>query len=97
MEYEQITKELERVIEQEKGKTYLTFETRVIDMAEDCLRFIKENNPKKSPIKRRLVREVAGSPYWDYCCSLCNSDIDGAPNYCGHCGAELDWSTSSAK
>ena len=43
MTYDQITLELKNVILKEKGKTYSTFETRVGDMASDCLKFIEEN------------------------------------------------------
>ena len=43
MDYDQITLELKNVINKEKGKVYFTFETRVIDMARDCLEFIEEN------------------------------------------------------
>lgn len=43
MDYDQITLELKNVIHKEKGKTYFTFETRVGDMARDCLKFIEEN------------------------------------------------------
>ena len=43
MDYDQITLELKNVINKEKGKTYFTFETRVGDMARDCLKFIEEN------------------------------------------------------
>ena len=43
MTYDEITLELKNVIHKEKGKTYFTFETRVGDMASDCLKFIEEN------------------------------------------------------
>ena len=43
MDYDQITLELKNVINKEKGKVYSTFETRVVDMAIDCLKFIEEN------------------------------------------------------
>lgn len=43
MTYDQIILELKKVILKEKGKTYFTFETRVEDMARDCLKFIEEN------------------------------------------------------
>ena len=44
MNYVEITHELRKVIRREEGKTYSTCETRVIDMAKDCLRFIEENS-----------------------------------------------------
>ena len=43
MDYDKITLELKNVINKEKGKVYSTCETRVIDMARDCLKFIEEN------------------------------------------------------
>ena len=43
MDYDQITLGLKNVILKEKDKTYSTFETRVGDMARDCLKFIEEN------------------------------------------------------
>ena len=47
MDYDQITLELKNVINKEKGKVYSTFETRVVDMASDCLKFIEENTRTK--------------------------------------------------
>ena len=53
MDYDQITLELKNVINKEKGKVYSTCETRVIDMARDCLKFIEENtcNQLRSPFE----------------------------------------------
>ena len=53
MTYDEITLELKNVIHKEKGKTYFTFETRVGDMARDCLKFIEENtgNQLRSPFE----------------------------------------------
>ena len=53
MDYDQITLELKNVINKEKGKVYSTFETRVVDMASDCLKFIEENtcNQLRSPFE----------------------------------------------
>ena len=44
MNYAEITHELRKVIRAEEGKTYSTCQTRVIDMAKDCLRFIEETS-----------------------------------------------------
>lgn len=43
MNYDQITSELKNIILKEEGRIYCTFETRVGDMAKDCLKFIEEN------------------------------------------------------
>ena len=53
MDYDQITLELKNVIHKEKGKVYSTCETRVLDMARDCLKFIEENtcNQLRSPFE----------------------------------------------
>jgi len=86
MKRDMIIRELERVIEKERDKTYPTFAINVREMAQDCLDYIKSHGPKV-PDEYGLVECGCFAPRVTVCQSkglvyIACLDIEHAPG-CG--------------